>query len=315
MAGQLGGWWYVIAAAAVVGPLLCLLPGAGRMLRMLALVALLSLAAYLVTPNSAIGPDGDPVGFTYNLRYAAPGLALAYAITPLAPVLAGARRQALLLLGLGAVVVATVAQGTLWPARHVGGALLLGGVTVLAGLLLARARRLRAAPALALVALLVCAGAAAGYPWQRHYLRGRYAYQPQVSHLAGVWDYFRTVHHARVAIAGTYGEFFSYPLFGIDDSDRVQYVAASGPHGSFTRIATCRAWRAAVNRGHFRYLLTTPERDFWRPAQLRPAPERAWTLGDRAARVLLEFRVTGQPVDLFELHQPLDPGRCPRATG
>ncbi len=73
----------------MIGPLLCLLPGSDRTLRMLAIVALGSLAAYLVTPNSAIGPDGDPVGFTYNLRYAAPGLALAYAVAPLAP---GVRR-------------------------------------------------------------------------------------------------------------------------------------------------------------------------------------------------------------------------------
>jgi hypothetical protein len=326
MAAQLGGWWYVIVAVAIVGPLLCLLPGANRTLRMLAVVALASLAAYLVTPNSAIGPDGDPVGFTYNLRYAAPGLALAYAITPLAPVLASPRRQAALVVGLAAVLVATVAQARLWPARHLGGALLLGALTLVVGLVAAGAPRLpgwpkgsrpsrRAAPALAVLAILVCAGAAAGYPWQRHYLRARYAYQPQVSHLAPVWAYFRTVRRARVAVAGTYGEFFSYPVFGIDDSDRVQYIGRRGPRGSFTPIATCRAWRSELNRGHFRYLLTTPERDFWRPSQLRRAPERDWTIGAPTAHRLLEFDVTGQPVDLFELSGALDPGGCPRATG
>jgi hypothetical protein len=327
MSAQLGRWWYLIAAVAILGPLLCLLPGADRTLRMLALVALASLGAYLVTPNSAIGPDGDPVGFTYNLRYAAPGLALAYAILPLSPVLAGARRQALLIAGLAVVAVATVAEPLLWPGRHLAGAVALGAAVLVIGLLLvwlreraipAPPRALRAVPvragALALAAILLGAGAAAGYPEQRHYLRGRYTFQPQISHLSGFWAYFRAIHHARVGLAGSYGEFFSYPLSGIDDSNRVQYIAATGPHGSFTAIRTCRAWRTAVNRGHLRYLLTTPERDFWRPAQLRPAPERGWTMGDPAAHLLLERHVTREPVDLFELRGPLDPGTCPAAA-
>ena len=157
-------------------------------------------------------------------------------------------------------------------------------VLLLAGLLGAGLRGpLRATPlrsrnlparalVLALVATLLGAGAAAGYPWQRHYLRERYAFQPGISHLSGVWAYFRGVHHARVGVAGTYGEFFSYPLFGIDDSNQVQYIARYGPHGSFTAITSCRAWREAVNRGRFRYLLTTPERDFWRPASSAQPP-------------------------------------------
>lgn len=323
MAAQLGGWWFVIAGAAVLGPLLCLLPGSDRTVRMLALVALASLVAYLFTPNSAIGPQGDPVGFTYNLRYGAPGLALSFAVLPLAPVLAGLRRQAVLLVALGVVMVATVGQASLWPNAHANAAIGLGAVLLALGLLFASLRavqrpapwrsRGRAARALTLAILvtLVGAGAAAGYPWQRHYLRERYAYHPGISHLAGVWAYFRNVHHARVGLAGTYGEFFSYPLFGIDDSNTVQYIAQHGPHGSFTPITSCRAWRAAVNRGHYRYLLTTPERDFWSPAQLLPAPEAAWTAGDPNAHLVFERHVTGQPVDLFELSGPLDAASCP----
>ncbi len=316
MAGQLGPWWYVIGAVAIVGPLLCLLPRAGGMVRMVALVALASLAAYLVTPNGAIGPDGYPIGFTYNLRYAAPGLALAFAVMPLSPVLAGPRSQAVVVAGLAVVAVATVAQSSLWPAQHLAGALLAGGVVLAVGLAIAvrpvRGKRPTRAVALAALALLACAGAAAGYPWQRHYLRGRYTYQPSISHLSGVWDYFRTIHHVRVAVAGTYGEFFSYPLFGIDDSNRVQYIARTGTHGSFTPLRTCAAWRAAVNRGHFQYLLTTPERDVWHPAQLTPAPERKWALGDPGVHLLFERRVTGQPVDLFSVSGALNPAACPR---
>ena len=58
---------------------------------MLGLVALVSLAAYLITPETAAGPAGDPAGFAFNLRYAAPALALSLAVLPAR---AGARRPA-----------------------------------------------------------------------------------------------------------------------------------------------------------------------------------------------------------------------------
>jgi hypothetical protein len=125
-----------------------------------------------------------------------------------------------------------------------------------------------------------------------------------------VWAFFRKVHHARVGLVGTYGEFFSYPLTGIDDSNRVVYIAAHGPHGSFSPITSCRQWRSAVNAGHFRYLVTTPERDFWRPARLRAAPEAAWTNRDPGARLLFRRRAGGQTISVFELREPLDASLC-----
>ena len=93
LAAGLARWWTVILAFAVVGPVLCLLPGAGRTVRMLGLVALVSLAAYLITPETAAGPAGDPAGFAFNLRYAAPALALCFAVLPLAPAFDGPGRQ------------------------------------------------------------------------------------------------------------------------------------------------------------------------------------------------------------------------------
>ena len=130
---------------------------------------------------------------------------------------------------------------------------------------------------------MLVAGAAAGYRLQGHYLRGRYAYQPGVSYLARVWALFRTVHDARVGVVGTFGGFFAYPLYGLDDSNRVQYVAERGPHGSFTPIATCARWRAQVNSDHLKYLITTPARDPWHPYVLSSSPETRWTATDPAA--------------------------------
>ena len=69
---------------------------------MLGLVALASLAAYLITPETAAGPAGDPAGFAFNLRYAAPALALCFAVLPLAPAFDGPGRQSALVVALAA---------------------------------------------------------------------------------------------------------------------------------------------------------------------------------------------------------------------
>jgi hypothetical protein len=315
MASQLGRWWWVIASGSVIGALLCLLPGAGRKLRIAALVALAGLVAYIVTPNSAMGPDGDPVGFGFNLRYAAPPMALALALAPLAPPLQTPRRQAALTIAFAATLVATIAEPALWPGRHTGGAIAFALVTLLACLAVGAVRGGAVWPAYRTAGLITVATALTvlalgGYPWQRHYLNVRYTFKPSVSHLSGVWAFFRKVHHARVGLVGTYGEFFSYPLTGVDDSNRVVYVAAHGDHGSFTPIETCRAFRTAVNAGHFDYLVATPERDFWRPSRLRPAPEAGWTRTDPGARLLFTRQAGGQTISVFELRHRSSAAGC-----
>ena len=147
LAAGLARWWTVILAFAVVGPVLCLLPGAGRTVRMLGLVALVSLAAYLITPETAAGPAGDPAGFAFNLRYAAPALALCFAVLPLAPAFDGPGRQSALVVALAAVLLATVTKGSLWPHRHVLGIVLVAAALSVAGLaLVAMSGRARARP-------------------------------------------------------------------------------------------------------------------------------------------------------------------------
>jgi hypothetical protein len=353
LASGLGPWWYAIVAMAVAGPVLCLLRGADAPLWMLAIVALASLAAYLVTPETAAGPAGDPLGFAFNLRYAAPVLALSLPLLPLAPALDGARRRLALAAGLIAALAGTIAQAHLWPAREAGGAIGIAVAvlvvaatwTVLAGPSTRRPlspalgtgpstprplspapgtgsstprplspapgtgsstrRRVRPAVIAAGAVVVLLAAVLAGDPLQRHYLDGRYAFHRGVSSLAGVWAFFRGVHDARVGVVGTFGGFFSYPLFGIDDSNHVEYVGRRGPHGSFAPIRTCTAWRTAVNAGHFRYLVTTPARDPWHPKPLHPSPERAWTVTDPSARLIYTHRAFGQPISIFELRGAL----------
>ena len=47
-------------------------------------VAALAAIAYLLTPLGASGDEGAPVGFRLNIRYLAPGLALALLLIPIA---------------------------------------------------------------------------------------------------------------------------------------------------------------------------------------------------------------------------------------
>ena len=347
LAAGLGRWWWALLAVAIIGPILCTLPRTGgaparatpsrathaggrlgrngeivtvssrAVVRMLGFVALFSLAAYLITPETAAGPAGNPLGFAFNLRYLAPALALSLAVAPLAPALSSPPARTGVVVALAVLLAGTVAQPQLWPNAHAAGAILIGAVALAVLALVALGRQARVslalATAVAAIGLVLVAGAAAGYRLQGHYLRGRYAYQPNVSYLARVWALFRTVHHARVGVVGTFGGFFAYPLYGLDDSNRVQYVAQRGPHGSFTAIATCARWRAQVNSDHLKYIITTPARDPWRPSVLSPSPETRWTASDPSATAVFSEQALGQPIVVFRLRGPLDVAGCPES--
>ncbi len=317
ISSQLGRSWFVLLAAAVLSPLLCLLPGAGRTVRMLALVALTGLVAYLLTPNGAAGPQGHPIAFAFNLRFALPALALGFAVMPLAPLVRGRPAvQGALLAILVAAFAATADQASLWPHQHYRAAIGFGVVVLALGIALVWAPRVlprwragRIAVAASAV-ILLGAGAAAGYPWQQRYLRRWYGPRPKTSELTRVWDYFRGIREARIGLVGTYGEFFSYPMLGQDDSNRVQYIARYGPHGSFIPIESCQEFRRAVSAGHFRYLITTPTRNFWDPHRLAFSPEGSWTISDPNAHLLFSYLAAGRRVSVFRLSAVLNPGGC-----
>jgi hypothetical protein len=297
----LGPWWPAIIVAGLLGPVLCLLPGAGRTVRMLGLVALASWVAYVLTPESAAGPRGEPLGFAFNLRYAAPALALSLAVLPLAPVLGGQRRRLLVAGALAVLLAATLSPARLWPTRDLAWALAIAAVAML--LLFWR-------PRTEVLAALLAALVVGGWWVQRDYLAGRYRFRPHVSYLAPIWALFRGVHDARVGLVGTFGGFFSYPLYGLDDSNRVQYVGLRGAHGSFTPIRSCAAWRAAVDSGRYRYLVTTPARDPWNPSRLGPSPEGRWTESSRRAQLIYSRLAAGARISVFRLNGSLGRAGC-----
>jgi len=314
---NLGPWWPALVAAAVIGPVACLFSKRDRVILAAALIALASLVAYPLTPLTACGPWGHPYCLHSNIRYGAPALALALAVTPLALMFRSRLGRLTAVAGLTTLFVATVALRRLWtPDYNLGGAHAAVAVVVVVVVavsvvlrpwsLTAFRRPLVRATAATLAVSLVMAGASVGYLGTRDYLRQRYTDVYGPSAIDKVWRWARGMHRAPIALAGTLGWFFSYPLWGLDDSNRVGYMGQRGPHGSFRPFTSCRAWRTALNRGHYKYVVTTANRVFF-TTRLVHSPEVDWTGTDPAARLVLS---PSWAIQVFRLTGPLHPHSC-----
>ena len=311
---NLGPWWPALVGAAVVGPVVCLFSHRDRVVVAAALIALASLIAYPLTPLTACGPWGHPYCVTLNIRYGAPALTLALAVTPLALLFRGQLGRLAAAAGLTTLFVATEALRRVWtPDYNLGGAhdavvlVLVVAVVVLRPWSLIPLRRpLVRATAATLALSLVLAGVAVGYSGTRDYLGHRYTDKYGPLSVYKLWRWARGLRHAHIALVGTFGWFFSYPLWGLDDSNRVGYMGQHGPHGSFRPITSCRVWRTALNRGHYEYVVTTASRVFF-STQLVYTPEVDWTRTDPAARLVLS---PNRSIQVFRITGPLHPDRC-----
>jgi hypothetical protein len=250
-----------------------------------------------------------------NMRYGAPALTVALAVTPLALLFRSQLGRLAAAAGLTTLFVATVALRRQWtPDYNLGGAhaavvlvLVVGVIVVLRPWSLIPLRRpLVRATAATLALSLVLAGVAVGYSGTRDYLTHRYNDKYGPSAVYKVWRWARGLHHAQIALVGNLGWFFGYPLWGLDDSNRVAYMGQRGAHGSFRPITSCRAWRTALNRGHYQYVVTTANRVFF-TTRLVHSPEVDWTRTDPAARLVLSPSVA---IQVFRLTGALHPDRC-----
>jgi hypothetical protein len=316
---NLGPWWPALVAVAVVGPVVCVFSKRDRVILAAALIALASLVAYPLTPLTACGPWGHPYCLKLNIRYGAPALTLAVAVTPLALLFRSQIGRLMAAAGLTTLFVATVALRRLWtPDYNLGGAhavvvLILVVVLVVAVTVVLRPWSLigrhlplvRATAAMLALSLLL-AGVAAGYSGTRDYLRHRYTDGYGRAGVYKLWRWARGLHHAQIALVGTFGWYFGYPLWGLDDSNRVAYIGQRGPHGSFRPITSCRAWRMALNRGHYQYVVTTASVVFF-TTHLVHSPEVDWTRTDPAARLVLS---PSEAIQVFRLTGALHPDRC-----
>jgi len=258
------------------------------------LTGLAAVAAWLIAPTSASGPEGMPRGFESGLRYLAPALVLGLTVLPpaLLPRVAAGR---------GGVRArrshfrsASSASGATRPAKKAAPGGHPSSSTGPAG------HDASSLWQMGIAAVLVAA-IAIGYPVQRHYLRNRYANPTFAAPgLNAAFKWANDVSNARIATTSTR----QYPLFGRDLSNHVRFVGEHRPHGGFTAPTTCRRWRELIDEGHYDYVVAS--RDRIEPDK-PPYPATAkWTEGVGAELVLRK-----PPTVIFKLTKPLDPSACP----
>jgi len=324
-----GALWPLVVFGAAAAALLAVLHGRDRIVRWIGAVALFGLIAYLFTPLSAAGAEGEPVGFGINIRYVIPALLAGIVLLPLdrwfdPPELhqisnpAGGKSDAVRLWGLtGVLVFVFLATNRPDEALHDHArAFALAFVVVVVGipalLLYARSRGTGPAVVTAAVGALLVAIVVIGYPLQRHYLEGRFANagskEEQIPgmDLNKAYRWARGVDHARIGLAGTTAGFASYGFYGTDLTNRVTYLGQEGAHGAFNAIPTCAAFRAAVDDADLDYLVTAPFLNFLHPGSPIASPEDRWLRGEKAVQPILR---EGQ-VTVWEIRGQLDPSAC-----
>ena len=317
---RLGDLWPLVLLLAVAGVTVWLWRG-GRVERMLAAVAVAAAVAYLLTPLGASGPEGSPVGFRLNIRYLAPGLALALLLAAVPPPI-GPRRDAWRIAALavfgGLTALNVIALEPIDDERVPGSALLALAVIAVpvATVILARRGVPRGALAVGgLCALIVLAGL--GRAAQEDYIELRYSSlapdyprdeQPAVElgqGLGRAFDWARGVEDARIGLAGTTGALFQYGLWGLDSSNEVRFIGERRGRGAFAEYDNCRDWVTAVNAGGYDYVVTTPAYDQDDPDAAGAPIESTW-LSEAPG-----IEQAGTPlVGVWTLRAPLSPSLC-----
>jgi hypothetical protein len=329
-----GDLWPLVLVAVLGGFLLAIFRGRTSMIRMLGVVALLSGLAYLVTPLTAAGPEGDPTAFTTNLRYASPAIGLGAMLLGVDAGLLKPRVQPWL---LGALVILLLVQavpvwdlhGHLWTRHFLLGAVGLAFFLILVpvGLALAGERMppamLAGSAVLALVAVVLI-----GWPNSDDYVKNRYQAStaprdfPAGMKAALAWFNRADPHDSRIAIVGGRPGFKQYIFYGDDLSNYVQYVAKHGPHGAYLPIASeaaqksqtpgaavqgtkfvaqCQEWITALNDGDYRYAVIGPDQR----TQSLPPIEASWTVAAGGTRI-----ETTDDVSVFRLPAQLNATAC-----
>jgi hypothetical protein len=296
-----GDLWPLVLVAVIGGFLLAIFRGRTPVIRMLGVVALLSGLAYLVTPLTAAGPEGDPTAFTTNLRYASPAIGLGAMLLGVDAGLLKSRVQPWLLGALAFLLLVQAVPiwdlGDEWEKDFVLGAIGLAFFLVLVpvGLALAGQRGMPPAGLAGAAAVALAAVVAIGWPNSDDYVKDRYQAStaprdfPLGMKAALAWFNRTDPHDSRIAIVGGRPGFKQYIFYGDDLSNHVQYVAKHGPHGAYLPIASeaaqmgddphpagqCEAWIRALNEGGYQYLVAGPDQR----TQSDPPIEATWTVG------------------------------------
>jgi hypothetical protein len=303
---RFGALWPAALVLGLAGAVLAVARRRSAVERVLGWTVLAAVVVYPLTPLSASGPQGMPVGFASNLRYLAPVLVLALALLPIATARFGeawrrATLAALIVVGAVAAIGSDEVVAVVSGRAAVAGA--LAAALLVAGAWLVQARRPPLRAVAVAVAAVVGLAVGLGYHAQRTYLDGRYASRAGGNPEDSAFMWARNVEDARIGTVIAR----QYPLYGTDLSNRVEYVGERGPEGSFTPVRSCERWREALDEGGYEYVVTgfrEPTEELGtRPDEPR---EAAWTRDDPAAEEI----VHDEDVSVFRLDGPLDPAGC-----
>ena len=258
LASAFGPRWGLVLVVALAGAVLAL--WGERRQRGLAVVALVSGAAFLVTPATAGGMVSTASCFDYNTRFATPALALGLVLFAVVSARFGRAAR------FGAVALVLLLAAVMpfsWSRLTAG---------VIGGLVGAAAVHFRIAPSRRLVAVgaavAVVALGVAGRFVQDHYYEHRYAAGSLPEPIEASARALRDRDDLRIAVGGFRAH---YALYDAGLTNRVEFPVLEGPHGTLERITTCRAWQEALRDGRYDYVVT------YGTESTRPPPEAGWT--------------------------------------
>ncbi len=305
---EFGDLWPLLLALALAGMVAGVVRPAKPVVRVIALAALAGSIAYVFTPLSAGGSEGHPAVFATNLRWLAPFLALGLAILPGLRLRRGYEPGVALALGLVAIGATNLDLGARLDDPNLFAAVLVALALTLAWLGLIALARSHLPPFVGMAAAVAVAiGAAAVYaPAADDYLADRFHDAPAGTGLAAAFEWARHTRDARVELGGTAVAFDQYPLYGEDLSNRVGYLARSGPDGSLEPIRSCGAWRLAIDAHPVDFVVTAPDFNAAETEAPLPAPEGGWTRPGAGSRTI----VRDGPLEIFRIRGPLDPRAC-----
>jgi hypothetical protein len=244
----------------------------------LAVTAIATIAAYLITPTTGGSFHGRPVLFVINLRYSLPGLIPALVLLPAVPRLR-ARQGMVAVGGLLLMCIAFASRPHLPPRALVYAAVL---VAVVVGSLRVPRAAWRPIAVMGLVGVVLL-----GFPLTRRYERTRFA--------RATWPTAELLSWGRAVPPGSRVALVGFPLqYAFDGprfQTRVDYLGDLQPDHEFTDYRTCASWRTALRDGRYDFVVAQPR------VQPQLPPAGHWTETLPGARAILR-NPAGEVLDI-----------------
>jgi hypothetical protein len=319
----LGPLWPLILIIAVAAAVFIAVRSRNKILRVIAVAALLTAVVYVFTPLTAAGQDGSPTGFFTNTRYLIPGLVLALALLPITrPLRAPDKRAWQTLLFVTAVYAITVLTTPRWAPGYILGTvfIVLALIWAPAALSLGRVRGKVSRPLVgAAVAAVVLLAIVLGRAQQVQYADHHYTRTTLFLGEGGpqkAYAFAQGQHDKRIGIAGSSEIIFGqYGFYGNDASNSVKYIGVPGPDGTYRLATTCEAFRREINAGDYDYVIIS-ERTQDSESVPYSYPIYEWVKDDPALKLLIaEPSIVPQPDYVFKVNGKLDPSGCAPEKG